>query len=130
MGRDDGAMRKLLDELRAEAGATACAIVSRSGVPLAHILPEEAHVDNFATMAATLVGAVDVILEGLHRDTPRRVVIEADGNVLVLHAITEGAFVVALVPSYTPKVGDALAAVAKRAKTLLGGGDMDAFEEL
>ena len=48
------ALRKLLTDFNARTGAKMSAIVSRSGVPVAWVLPDDAQVDNFAMMAATL----------------------------------------------------------------------------
>ena len=55
------ALRKLLTDFNSRTGAKMSAIVSRSGVPVAWVLPDDAQVDNFATMAATLLGALEVV---------------------------------------------------------------------
>jgi len=114
----------VLDDIAPEAGFVAVAIVSRSGVPLAWRLPEEAHVDNFSTMAATLVGAVDVILTGLHKASSDRSVITTDGGVIVAQAITEGAFIVGVLGTLTAKAEAALEAAANRAKAVVGSDEL------
>lgn len=120
MGRDVDALRNVLTDFREAAGAEACAVIARSGVPIAHLLPEDSHVDNFGTMAATLLGAVDVIYSGLHKDAPARVVIDTGGGFLVTQWVTEGAFLVAILPTFSPAVAQALEAASFRAKGLLG----------
>ncbi|MGQ0798059.1 MAG: hypothetical protein ACT4OI_09410 [Methanobacteriota archaeon] len=120
MGRDVDALRNVLTDFKAIADADACALIARSGVPLAHVLPEESHVDNFGTMAATLLGAIDVIYSGLHKDAPARVVMDTGGSVLVTQWITEGTFLVAILPTFSPAIAEALDAAAFRAKGLLG----------
>lgn len=120
MPHDVGALRKLLGEFHAESKATASAVVSRSGVPLAWILPEEAHVDNFGTMTATLLGALEVIYGGLHKSAPERIVVQSADDYIVAQNITEGAFFVAIVDALTPKVNEAIGRAAKRAKSFLG----------
>ncbi len=46
----------MLQDFNGRTGARMSAIVSRSGVPVAWSMPEDIQVDNFATMAATLLG--------------------------------------------------------------------------
>jgi predicted regulator of Ras-like GTPase activity (Roadblock/LC7/MglB family) len=120
MGSDIGGLRSVLDDLKAATEASACAIVARSGVPIAHLLPEDSHLDNFGTMAATMVGALDVLYSGLHRDPPSRVVVDAGGSSFVAQAITEGALLVAILPSWSPKAAEAFDTAVFRAKGFLG----------
>ena len=123
MGRNVDALRNVLVDLKAATDAEVCAVVAKSGVPLAYILPEESHVDNFGTMAATLLGALDVIYSGLHKESPSRVVVDAGASVLIAQKVTEGAFLVAIVAAFSTKVGEAVGAAAFRAKGFLRSED-------
>src|SRR2546430_12170000 len=71
------------------------AIVSRSGVPVAWVLPDEAQVDNFATMAATLLGALEVIYATMKAATPTHVTVESEGGILSVREVTGKMFFVA-----------------------------------
>src|SRR5207245_9863253 len=79
------ALRKLLQEFNARTSAKMSAIVTRSGVPVAWVLPDDAQVDNFATMAATLLGALEVLYATMKRNAPNRVTVVADGGILRCH---------------------------------------------
>src|SRR5437667_11405966 len=82
------ALRKLLQEFNARTSAKMSAIVTRSGVPVAWVLPDDAQVDNFATMAATLLGALEVMYATMKRNAPNRVTVVADGGILTVHGVT------------------------------------------
>lgn len=110
----------MLRDFQSTSGAQASAVVSRSGVPLAWSLPEDTHVDNFGTMSATLVGALEVIYAGLHKPSPERIVVDSGGGVLVAQTLTPGAFLVAVAESLTPEMESGIADASKRAKTFLG----------
>ena len=90
------ALRKLLEEFNARSGAKMSAIVSRSGVPVAWSVPDDVQVDNFATMAATLLGALEVIYSTIKTGTPSAVTVEADGGVLTVRDLTGKMFFVAM----------------------------------
>jgi predicted regulator of Ras-like GTPase activity (Roadblock/LC7/MglB family) len=113
----------VLRDFASSAGIQASAVVSRSGVPLAWDLPEETHVDNFGTMSATLIGALEVIYAGLHKAAPERIVVESGGSVLVAIALTPGAFLVAVADRVTPQLESILKETAKKAKPFLGSED-------
>src|SRR5437870_13082761 len=76
------ALRKLLHEFNARIGAKMSAIVSRSGVPVAWVLPDDDQVDNFATMAATLLGALEVIYATMKANPPTQLTVESEDGVL------------------------------------------------
>src|SRR5213080_1234052 len=82
------ALRKLLLDFNARTTAKMSAIVSRSGVPVAWVLPDDAQVDNFATMAATLLGALEVIYTSMRAESPTQVTVESDGGLLSIREIT------------------------------------------
>jgi len=114
------ALRKLLEEFNAKTSATMSAIVSRSGVPVAWVLPDEAQVDNFATMAATLLGALEVIYVAMRRDAPNRVTVVADGGILTVHDVTGKMFFVTMTEKQPASFDKAVAKALSKAKDLFG----------
>ena len=120
---DVGGLRKVLREFSSSAGLQASAVVTRSGVPLAWDLPEDTHVDNFGTMSATLIGALEVIYAGLHKPAPERIVVDSGGGVLVARPLTPGAFLVAVAERLTPEIESSMDETAKRARPFLGSED-------
>jgi len=97
------ALRKLLTDFNSRTGAKMSAIVSRSGVPVAWVLPDDAQVDNFATMAATLLGALEVMY-----------------GILSVHGVSGKMFFVAMAEKQTAAFGKAVADALGKAKGLLG----------
>src|SRR5437867_8756404 len=95
------------------------AIVSRSGVPVAWVLPDEAQVDNFATMAATLLGALEVIYATMKAATPTHVTVESEGGILSVREVTGIMFFVAIATRLSPHVVKSIAALVLRAKGFL-----------
>ncbi len=72
------------------------AIVTRSGVPVSWALPDEVPPDNFATMAATLLGALEVIYSTMQGPSPQVVSVRTESGTLVVRLITSKLFIVAL----------------------------------
>lgn len=97
------------------------AIVSRSGVPVAWVLPDDAQVDNFATMAATLLGALEVIYASMKAEAPSHVTVESDGGVLTVRGVTGKMFFVSMSDERSAALGKALDETVARARSLLGG---------
>lgn len=97
-----------------------CAVVTRSGVPLASVLPEDVPSDNFATMAATLLGALDVIYSSLKGPSPEQVVVRTEIGTLFVRSVTTKAFFVALADGAAEGVEAAVDETATRARSLLG----------
>lgn len=114
------ALRKLLKDFNARSGAKMSAIVSRSGVPVAWSLPDDANVDNFATMAATLLGALEVIYSSMRTGAPSAVTVEADGGVLTVRDLTGKMFFVAMTEKKTAPFGKAVDATLSEVLGLLG----------
>jgi predicted regulator of Ras-like GTPase activity (Roadblock/LC7/MglB family) len=114
------ALRKLLQDFNGRTGARMSAIVSRSGVPVAWVLPDDAQVDNFATMAATLLGALEVIYATMKVHAPSHVAVESDGGVLSIREVTAKMFFVAMVQKRSPALGKAVEELLTKAKGLLG----------
>lgn len=113
------ALRELLREFNARTGARMSAIVSRSGVPVAWVLPDETQVDNFATMAATLLGALEVIYATMKAATPTHVVVESEGGVLTVREATEKMFFVSMAKQRSPALVKAVEETLTKARALL-----------
>jgi len=113
------ALRKLLHEFNARTGARMSAIVSRSGVPVAWVLPDDAQVDNFATMAATLLGALEVIYSTMKASAPTHVTVESEGGILAVREVTGKMFFVAMSERRSPALVRAIDDVITKSKALL-----------
>src|SRR2546427_1558449 len=114
------ALRKLLHEFNARTNARMSAIVSRSGVPVAWVLPDDAQVDNFATMAATLLGALEVMYGTMKMEAPNRITVASDSGILSVHGVTGKMFFVAMAEKQTAAFGKAVAEALGKVKGLLG----------
>ena len=113
------ALRKLLHEFNARTDARMSAIVSRSGVPVAWVLPDDAQVDNFATMAATLLGALEVIYSTMKASAPTHVTVESEGGILAVREVTGKMFFVAMSERRSPALVRAIDDVITKSKALL-----------
>ena len=71
-------------------------VASRTGVPLAHEGPRELNADTFASLAATLMNAAEVLYAGLGHPPPSRIVVEAEKGTLVASGLGTKAIFVAL----------------------------------
>ena len=114
------ALRKLLQDFNARTGAKMSAIVSRSGVPVAWVLPDEAQVDNFATMAATLLGALEVIYATMKTEAPTHVTVESEGGILSVRGVTGKMFFVAMADRRSATFAKSLDEALTKARGLLG----------
>src|SRR3989440_2715852 len=112
------ALRKLLQEFNARTSAKMSAIVTRSGVPVAWVLPDDAQVDNFATMAATLLGALEVIYATMKANPPTHVTVESEGGILSVREVTGKMFFVAMAERRSPALVRAIDEVIAKAKGL------------
>ncbi len=111
----------MLHDFNGRSGARMSAIVSRSGVPVAWSLPEDVQVDNFATMAATLLGALEVIYSTMKSDTPPRdVTVESEAGVLTVRDVTGKMFFVSLAEKRTAAQGKAIDEAIAKARGFLG----------
>src|SRR6184192_3881764 len=113
------ALRKLLTDFNSRTGAKMSAIVSRSGVPVAWVLPDDAQVDNFATMAATLLGALEVIYSTMKASAPTHVTVESEGGILAVREVTGKMFFVAMSTRRSPQLVKSIEELLLRAKGFL-----------
>ena len=93
--------------------------VTRSGVPVAWVLPPEMPPDNFATMAATLLGALEVIYSATQGPSPQQVTVQTESGPLVVRVVTAKAFLVALTDGSPADVARQVEETATRARSLL-----------
>ncbi len=95
------------------------AVVTRSGSVVASVLPEDVPADNFATMAATLLGALEVIYASTPGPGPRKVVVKTESGNLLLRPVTTKAFFVALTEGDPQDAENWVEETTLRARTLL-----------
>ncbi len=112
-------LRVLLKGFNARTGAYASAVVTRSGVPIAWALPDDVPVDNFATMAATLLGALEVIYSTMKEPAPEKAFVQTDGGTLAVRTITSRMFFVTLSKGTSSDLGPAVDEAATRARGFL-----------
>ena len=122
---ETGELRRLLVVFNDRSGASASAVVTRSGVPLAWSLPDGSHAENFGTMTATLIGALEVIYTGLRKPSPEEIVVETASGALVAQTLTPKAFVVATTDRLTPEFRKALEDLARQTRGYLTGAEPD-----
>ncbi len=109
----------LLKGFNSTTGSRMCAVVTRSGVPVASALPEDVPADNFATMAATLLGALEVIYSTLKGPSPEQVVVRTERGTLFVRPVTTKTFFVALTNGQPEDAQAHVDEAANRARTLL-----------
>lgn len=114
-----GELKRILGDLKTKYNAEMSAIVSRSGIPIAWNLPENVHVENFATLSATLMGASEVIYTGMNRGPPRRVVVESENGTLIASGVGSKAFLVVLSSSRNDELLIGMEDAAKSIKEVL-----------
>ncbi|MFQ5911209.1 MAG: roadblock/LC7 domain-containing protein [Thermoplasmata archaeon] len=112
-------LKRILNKLSSEYGVDISAIVSRSGVPIAWNIPEDVHVETFATLSATLLGASEVVYTGLNRGAPRRVIVQSDDGTLVAVGLSKKALLVAMGSKDDDKVFEGVDDAAKRIREVL-----------
>jgi len=95
------------------------AIVTRSGVPVSWVLPPDVPPDNFATMAATLLGALEVIYSTMQGPSPQQVTVQTESGTLVVRVVTPKMFLVALTAGKPADVAAQVEETATRARSLL-----------
>ena len=96
------------------------AFVTRSGGVVAAVLPDDVPADNFATMAATLLGALEVLYAGTRGPSPQTVTVHTESGDLLVRVVTPKAFFVALTDGAAGDVASHVEETATRARALLG----------
>ncbi len=116
-----GELNRILRDFNAKYRASLSAVVSRSGVPIAWVLPADARIDNLATLGATLLGASEVIYSGLNQDPPKRVIVEAEKGTLIATGVGPKSFLLAMVPGKADAVTPGLDQTATSIRHVLQG---------
>lgn len=112
-------LKSVLTELSADFDIEISAIVSRSGVPIAWNIPDNVHVETFATLSATLLGASEVVYTGLSRGSPKRVIVQSEDGTLVAVGLSKKALLVALGGKNDDGVFEAVDNAAKKIREVL-----------
>jgi predicted regulator of Ras-like GTPase activity (Roadblock/LC7/MglB family) len=89
-------LRRLLAEFNQQNGADLSMVLTRTGSSIAHAASGDFNVDTFASLAATLMNAAEVMYSGLGRPAPSRILIESDTASLVASSLGTKAMFVAL----------------------------------
>jgi len=116
-----GELKRILGEFNSAYGVSMSAIVSRSGIPIAWVMPQGMPIENFAALAATLLGASEVIYTGMSKPSPSRVVVESEDGVLVVSGLGPKAFVAAMFQSSDSEIDSAMEKVGRAAMDVLKG---------
>ena len=95
------------------------AFVTRSGGVMASALPDDVPADNFATMAATLLGALEVIYSATKAPSPQKVTVLTETGNLMVRAVTPKVFFVALTDGSAADMEEHVEEASVRARALL-----------
>ncbi len=118
-----GELKRILGEFNSRYEAQMSAIVSRSGVPIAWNMPQGMPVENFAALAATLLGASEVIYSGMNKPQPNRIIVESTDGVLVVSGLGHKAFVVAMFKNTSSNIDKGVEEVSSTIMDILKGPD-------
>jgi uncharacterized protein len=110
----------LLADLKSHTGAIATALVSRNGLVVHAETLSGCHVETFALMCATVVGAADAASAEVGQSPPDRIVVVGGGSKLVMVPAGKQALLVAAVGG-SSELRAVVAEVASLAQTLATG---------
>jgi predicted regulator of Ras-like GTPase activity (Roadblock/LC7/MglB family) len=89
-------LRRLLVEFNEENGADLSMVLTRTGTSIAHEGSGAVNADTFASLAATLMNAAEVMYAGLGRPAPSRILVESEKATLVASGVGTRAMFVAV----------------------------------
>ena len=89
-------LRRLLGQFNKENGADLSMVLTRTGTSIAHEGSGEINADTFASLAATLMNAAEVMYAGLGRAAPFRILVESEQASLVASGLGAKAMFVAV----------------------------------
>jgi predicted regulator of Ras-like GTPase activity (Roadblock/LC7/MglB family) len=112
-----GELKKVLENMKAKHNTEISAVISKSGIPIVWNIPEDVHLETFATLSATILGASEVIFTGMDRNIPKRVIVETESENLIAVSLGPKALLVAI-SSATP---EELTAIIEEAATTIKG---------
>lgn len=102
-----------------QTGIRMSAVVTRSGGVVASVLPDDVPADNFATMAATLLGALEVIYSATKAPSLQSVTVVTEAGNLIVRVVNPKAFFVALTDGSAADLTKQVEEAALRARALL-----------
>ena len=108
-----GELKKILVDFNTKYGATLSAVVSRVGTPIAWNVPQGMPVENFAALAATILGASEVIYTGMSKPAPNRIIVESKEGVLVVSGLGPKAFIAAMFPNADAQIDESMEAISQ-----------------
>ncbi len=114
-----GELKKILENLKTQHNAEISAVISKSGIPLVWNIPESVHLETFATLAATILGASEVVCTGLKKGSPKRVLIETLNGTLVAVSLGPKALLVVMSPSSPDELTGIIEEAAENIKEVL-----------
>ncbi|MCK5038129.1 MAG: roadblock/LC7 domain-containing protein, partial [Thermoplasmata archaeon] len=88
-----GELNKELEALNKKYDIEISAIISRSGVPIAWNIPDDAQIETFSTLTATILGASEVVYSSLGKSPPARIIIESNNGLLMSTSIGSKALI-------------------------------------
>ena len=91
-----GELNKELEALNKKYDIEISAIISRSGVPIAWNIPDDAQIETFSTLTATILGASEVVYSSLGKSPPARIIIESNNGLLMSTSIGSKALIAIL----------------------------------
>lgn len=89
-------LERVLRDFNFTYGTEVAAILTKTGAPIALQANAEVAPEHFATMAATLVGSMDVMYRGVGLDPPTDVVVDTGNGLLTFLKVGRDVFFVAL----------------------------------
>ena len=115
-------LKGILSDLKNSHDITSCAVVSRNGIPLAYELPPGSHVDAFSTLSATILGASEVIFNGLGKPNPDRILIESNNGKYIAVGVGPKALLVAIADMDSSSLAEKIDTCANKIREVLDHG--------
>ncbi len=110
-------LKRVLESLKAKHGVSVSAVISKSGIPIVWNIPDGVHLETFATLSATILGASEVVFTGMNKNPPKRVVVETERENLMAVSLGPKALLVVIGPSSAEE----LTAIVEEAATTIRG---------
>jgi predicted regulator of Ras-like GTPase activity (Roadblock/LC7/MglB family) len=114
-----GELKTILEEMKAQHDTDISAVISKSGIPIVWDLPEETHLETFATLSATILGASEVVCTGLGKKPPKRVVVETEDGNLIAISLGAKALLVAMSSASAEELAEIVEEIAENIKGVL-----------
>ena len=89
-------LKEILTELNRSAGVNASAVVSRDGLLMSSVMPEDIDAEAFAAMTATMLGAAETAFSELKKGVAERVIVEGTHAKIIAMGAGSEALLVAM----------------------------------